>query len=168
MDELQCQQFRAKPPVTNKIDTSIDLLNSVLVVSGEVTRDADQPRRRPVDLGCTVLAELLHGKELELGLVVEQPIEIEQPLVDDVLVRRSLVLDDDRSVVLVDAERVDAAGVRLAGGVLAGEERHAEKRLAVTLDQRLERPLDSEGHAFEFRGGLGTNAKKFDVAHAAS
>ena len=49
-----------------------------------------------------------HG---ELGSVVEEPVEVEEPLVDDVLVRGALVLDDDGAVVLVEAEGVDAATV---------------------------------------------------------
>ena len=54
-------------------------------------------------------AELAHREQRELRAMVEQPVEVEQPLIDDVLVGRPLVLDDDRAVVLVDPERVDAA-----------------------------------------------------------
>src|SRR5581483_3663184 len=84
--------------------------------------DADQARRSPVDLVLDLGPEDLHAVEGELGAVIEEPVEIEEPLVDDVLVQRALVLDDHRAVVLVDPQGVDPAGVGLAGRVLGGEE----------------------------------------------
>jgi len=43
----------------------------------------------------------------ELSAVIEQPIEIEESLVDHVLVDGALVFKDDRAAILINPERVD-------------------------------------------------------------
>lgn len=54
----------------------------------------------------------------------------------------TLVLDDHGSVVLVQAERVDASPVHGTGAVLARQEPHAQHRLHVPLDEALHIRLD--------------------------
>ncbi len=66
--------------------------------------------------------------------MVEQPIQVEQALVDDVLVGVSLVLDDDRAAVLVQSERIDAAAMLVAGAVLAGQKALSERILVGLRD----------------------------------
>ncbi len=97
--------------------------------------------------------------------MVHQPVQVEQALVDDVLADRSLVLQDHRAVVLVQAQRVDASAVRLPGGVFGGQEADAEQGIEVGLDQGLERLLQVGGVALQFEGAAGVEAVEFDVAH---
>jgi hypothetical protein len=59
------------------------------------------------------------NQQLEFSLVVHQPIQIKQALVDDVLTHRAFVLKDDWAMVFVQAQRVNATPVRFTGGVPA-------------------------------------------------
>jgi hypothetical protein len=81
---------------------------------------------------------------LELGFMVEEPIQIVKILIDDVPVERPLVLYDHRTPVLVDPQSVNAAAVRLARLVFMREETDAEKGVQVTFDQVLQRILDGD------------------------
>lgn len=65
------------------------------VVLGEVAGNADQARGAPIGRLCLFGAKALQNKPFEIAAMVHEPIEIEQSLVDDVLVARPLVLDDD-------------------------------------------------------------------------
>ena len=56
-----------------------------------------------------ISSQLLHDEERELCFVVEQPVQVEEPLIDHILIGRSLVFEDDRRVVLIDTERIDAS-----------------------------------------------------------
>ena len=58
----------------------------------------------------------------EVAPVVCQPVQVEQPLVDDVLSGVTLVLEDDWTVVPVQADRVHPPAVPHAGGLVAGHE----------------------------------------------
>jgi len=42
-----------------------------------------------------LFSQLLQDQQLELALVIHEPIEVEKALVDDVFVRGAFVLDDD-------------------------------------------------------------------------
>ena len=95
-----------------------------------------------------------------LGTVVEEPVKVEQALIDDVLVDRPLVLEDDRAAVLIEPEGVDAAAVLLAGGVLAGDEANSEERFHVALDEHLERPLQRECRALQLDSGSVLDAEE--------
>ena len=77
--------------------------------------------------------------------MVQEPIKVEEALVDDVLVEGALVLDDDRAVVLVEAEGVDPAAVAGTGGIVRGEQSDTKQRLKMLLDEGLEVLLDSGG-----------------------
>ncbi|MBK6714995.1 MAG: hypothetical protein IPG57_07845 [Burkholderiales bacterium] len=166
--ELQEQQFFAKSPVADQLDVPVDLLHRVTIVFGEVGGDAHQPRRGPVDGISGRFAQFLHHQQLELGLVVHQPVQVEQALVDDVFTHGALVLQDDGAVVLVQAQRVDAARVRLAGGVFGGQEADAQQGVEVGLDQVLQRLFQVGGIALQFSGDAGLEAEEFDVAHGRS
>jgi hypothetical protein len=72
-------------------------------------------------------------QELELGSVVGQPGQVEQPLIDHSGVTADLELHNDGRAVLVDAERVDPAAVPRSGTVFARQESHAQERLHVAL-----------------------------------
>lgn len=52
---------------------------------------------------------------VEISPMVHQPVNIIQALVDDVLLNGTLVFDDDRAAVFIDAERVDASAVHRPG-----------------------------------------------------
>ena len=68
-----------------------------------------------------VYATCLHcDTALELTLMVHQPVEIVEPLVDGVLIQRPFVLDDHWAVVVIEGERIDSSAMFLARDVLAG------------------------------------------------
>jgi len=98
----------------------------VLVELGEASRDAQNAAARPVDLGSGTATELPYHQQLELGLVVQEPFQVVEPLADDVRVGGALVLDDYRTAVLVDAQGVDTAAMLATGAVLGAEEAHTE------------------------------------------
>ena len=128
----------------------VHLLDGVQIVLSEGIGDAVDGRPAPVDRLSLGLAEFLHHEQLEIRLVVDEPVEIEEALVDDVLVGVALVLEDHGAHVLVDAQAVDAPALdvraaRLRDRVLGGEEPHAEERLHVLLDVRLDLLLEPHG-----------------------
>src|SRR3954454_286625 len=111
----------------------------MLIVVCKCSGDAKKPRSCPLDAVCLLFPDAIHDEPPEIGFMVHQPVEIEQPLVNDVFIECALVLDDNRAAVLVNTERINAATVGLAGGILGGEEADTEERIKVLLDQRLER-----------------------------
>src|SRR5258706_1098609 len=119
----------------------------------------------PVDLPGCLRAQLLHHKQLEIGAVFEQPVEVEQPLVDDVLVDRSLVLEDDRAAVLIKTDGVDPATVLLACRVLAGDELDTEQGLHVAFDEYLEGFLQRERCAQEFDRSAVLDPEELEITH---
>ena len=85
--------------------------------------------------------------------MVEQPIKVEQPLVYDVLVGITLILKNDRTVVLVNAKAVDAATlslviVNMVNVVLARKKANPEERLHVLFNKGL--GLLFKAHGFQF------------------
>lgn len=135
------------------------------VVLREIAGDAEEARAGPVDELVAPPAECFQEEEFELGLVVEEPVEIVEALVDDVLVERPLVLDDDRKAVLVDAQGVDPPAVRLSGGVLAGQEGDAEERFEVLLHIGLEGLLQGDGSTLQLLCMRAVDVEDADVAH---
>ena len=57
----------------------------------------------------------LDDSSFKVGPVVKEPVQVEEPLVDDVLVDRAFVLEDDGATVLVEPQGVDTPAVLLAG-----------------------------------------------------
>lgn len=86
----------------------------------------------------------------------------------DVFVAGPFVLDDAGAAVFVEAERVDASAVLLAGAVFAGQELNAEEGFEVGLDQVLQRFFERNRLAFEFGHVAVVGAEEFDVAHRLS
>ena len=97
--------------------------------------------------------------------MVDQPIEVEESLIDDVLVRGPFILDDDRAAVLVDPERIDATAVGLSCSVFCGKEADAQEGFQVTLDKRLKWLFNGHGLAVELTDVIAGNSEEFDVAH---
>jgi len=97
--------------------------------------------------------------------MVEEPVQVVKPLVDDVLVDGALILDDDGKAVLVDPEGVDAPPMCLSGGVLALKECHPEQSPQVLLDVHLEGFFERYRGSFEFSGTRTVDAKYTYVAH---
>lgn len=75
------QQVAAEEPVADQVDAALVLAYGVDVVPGEVAGDADQPRSAPQHLGRDRAPEPVADQVLELGPVVHQPREVEQPLI---------------------------------------------------------------------------------------
>jgi len=113
----------------------------------EVLGHAEHPRPRPVDGDAA--SELLLHEQLEVASVVDEPVEVVERLVDDRLVARELVLDDDGRAVLVQPEAVDAPRMLVAGRELAGEEADAEHGVEVGFEQALDLALELELRTLE-------------------
>jgi hypothetical protein len=130
--------------VADEFDIAWNLLDSILIVLGEIASDTKQSRIAPVNRLLHFGAKALQHQHLEVFAVVHKPIEIEQPLIDDVLIQGALVFQDDRTPVFVNAERIYTAAVHLASAVLGSEKAHAQQRFEMALDEQLECLLD--GH----------------------
>src|SRR4051794_6651766 len=97
--------------------------------------------------------------------MIEKPVEIEQPLVDDVLVRRALVLDDHRGVVFIEPESVNSAAVHFARHILRCKKADAEKGVQVALDPILEVLLDVSCSGRNLKNVVPVDAEQFEVTH---
>lgn len=84
VDEVQGEQVIAILGVANQLDVALHLADGVEIVYGEVAGDAEEARAAPVDVGGLVGSDFLGDEKLEIAAVVEQPIEVEESLVDDV------------------------------------------------------------------------------------
>lgn len=82
-------------------------------------------------------AEPLYNEEFVLGFMIHKPVEVIKPLIDNILVERSFVLNNDRAVVLVNAECINPTTVNIARAVFRCHEAYCEKRFKMLLDQRL-------------------------------
>nr|WP_022836413.1 hypothetical protein [Salisaeta longa] len=81
----------------------------------------------PFDRLCGIVAELLHHQQLEVAPMVHQPVQVKEPLVDDILIYRMLVLNDDWIATFVESERVDASAVLWAGAKLGSKKLYPEE-----------------------------------------
>jgi hypothetical protein len=147
VDQFEQQQLSAVLAIPNEFDTAVYLFNRMLVVAREVSSDAQEAWGRPLD-SCLTTESLSH-ECLELSLMVEQPVEIKQTLVDDVFTGRPFVLDDYRRAILIQPQGVDTATMLLPGGVLARQETDSEKDVQVLLDEVLEGLFKRSGPAIE-------------------
>src|SRR5665811_1272147 len=99
------------------------------VVGGKGSGYAEHAGLSPVHRH--LASQTLADQDLEVTLVVEEPIQVEEALGDDVDAARELVLDDDGSVVFVYPQCVDASGMLGPGGILTRHEADTEHRLQV-------------------------------------
>ena len=89
----------------------------------EIVGNANQSRTIPIDRLCGLHVQFALHQQFEITFMVNQPVQIKQPLVDHVLIRRTLVLDDYGRIVLVDAQRVHPA---VGDAILGGEKTYAQ------------------------------------------
>lgn len=122
------------------------------IVFGEVSGDADESRGAPVDAVRRILPDRLQHQQLEVRLVIQQPVQVEEPLVDHVGVGRLFVFDDHWAAVFIQSQRVDAPCMPRARSVLGRQEAHAEKGLQILFDERLQGLLWGRGRSRELRG----------------
>lgn len=90
---LKPEQIAAEKSVADQIDRPPVLAHGMHVVAREVASNADQAWSAPQDLGRGRHPEPVADQVLELGAVVHQPREVEEPLVDDAGVDTALVFD---------------------------------------------------------------------------
>ena len=133
----------------------------MIVVAVEVARNADQARRGPIDGLGRLLAKL--NQPLEIPVVVHQPVEMNQTLVDDVLVELTLVFEDYRAAVLVEPKCVDSP--HMGSAVFGSEEANAAERFQVLLKQGLHRHFNGIGRARKLGEAALFDAREFDVGH---
>src|SRR5690606_5713341 len=120
----------------------------------------------PLDLARRLLAVAVAHQQLEVAAVIDQPVEVEQPLIDDVLGALALVFDDDGIAVFIDAERIHAPTV--GGDELGGEETHPEQGFQIALEQGLQATLQRRGRALQLDQGIALGAEQFQIAHAST
>src|ERR1051325_2908396 len=126
MHQFKHDQIDTEASVSNELDVTSNLLHCMLIVSRKVARNTDQSRCQPIYLLRYLRPEFLHNKPLKLFAVIQEPIQIEQALIYYVLVDGSFVLNDHRTVVLIQTKRVNAPSMDGAGGVFACKEPDAE------------------------------------------
>src|SRR5436189_972674 len=107
-------------------------------------------------------------EELELGPMIHQPIQVKEPLIDDVLVGRPLEFDNHRTSVLIKSQSIDPTAMPNACRKLACEETDTQKALEIALDQGLQGLLENRRLAGKLLRGAAPQAEKLDVAHEVS
>jgi hypothetical protein len=70
IDEFKHLEIVGKPPVSQQLDVASDLLNGVFVVLREIARNADQPRRRPLNVVRRLVPKAPLYEDLKLRLVI--------------------------------------------------------------------------------------------------
>jgi hypothetical protein len=120
------QEIGAKAPIAQQLDISRNLLDRLKIVSQEITCNADQTRRSPIYDLSYLLTQSPQNKPLNILMVVHHPFKVEQTLIDDVFVYRPLIFNDDRTSVLIEAERVDSSPVNWASGIFGSQEAHSQ------------------------------------------
>ena len=158
-DQLQQQKIATIAAIPQQFDIARNLSHRVLVVTGEVARDTQHARPRPVDLPRCIRTQFLLYRHREITSMISQPAEVEQTLTDDIHVQRSFVFDDHRTVVIVETKRVDASAVLLSREIFGGQKAHTKKRLEVQLHQRLEGLLDVHGFGRQLERRFGLDLK---------
>ncbi len=68
-----------KPAVANKFDVAADLLHGVLVITGEISRNANQARCRPLHFCSFVPSVTLYHQPLEVTAMIHEPVEVNSP-----------------------------------------------------------------------------------------
>ena len=134
---LQRHVCIAVPSVAKQFYSPAAVFRSDLVLTREFLGDAQQARRAKVDVCVAPVAELSSHNLSEFRLMVFQPSEIVQPLIDDVLILSTLVLDDNGPTGSVDAQRVDTPAVARASRMLRGEEFNSGQGAQVLLEELL-------------------------------
>ena len=91
MHPFQRHKGVAVTSIAQQVDTSAAVPRSDLVLTQELAGDAQQARRLKVDVGDATVTKLLPHKFAEFRLMVFQPVEIVQALIDDILILAPLV-----------------------------------------------------------------------------
>ena len=94
VDKIQKKPVISVASVPDQLDVTVHLLDSVLVLAVEVASDAQETGCPPLYSASRLGTQCVAHQHVKLGLVVEEPLEVEEPLIDDVLVHGPLVLDD--------------------------------------------------------------------------
>ncbi|MNP20493.1 hypothetical protein D3C76_1130650 [compost metagenome] len=110
----------------------------MLIVTGEIGSDTQQASTTPLNLLGGFFPQLFHHQPAKFSLVIQQPVEIEQALINHIFVAVSLVLDDDRAAIFIETQRVDTTFMGLSGGVFGREKTHAKEGVHVRLNQVLQ------------------------------
>src|SRR5690625_3369978 len=153
-DEVEGEQLTHEVLVSDEFDRPAHLLNRVLIILCEIVRNTDDARSRPVDGVADLIAAqtpLPHHEHLELCFVIEEPIEVEEALIDYTLAGIALVLKNDGTTGVIDTEGVNASTVFRASAVLTLEELHSEHHVHVSFDDVLETLLQFHGGTGELR-----------------
>jgi len=100
--------------------------------------------------------------------MVEEPVEIIEALIDDILVERPLILNDDRKTIFIDAQGIDQATMRFTSRVFTGQEGDTKEGFEVLFHISLERLFQGDGRTLQFLCLQAVDAKDTDVSHALS
>jgi len=87
----------------------------VLIIACEIRRNAQQAGSSPFHTIGYFLSQLFQNQPAKLSLMVKQPVQINQSLVDDILMTVTLVLDNDSNCVQSQATVIVQRGMSLKG-----------------------------------------------------
>ena len=82
--------------------------------------------------------------KFKIAAVLNQPVDVVQPLIDDVLVLGLLVFDDRRSAFAVETQRVNPPRLFAANHEFGGDEAHAIDFIQVHFDDLLKLTFQPE------------------------
>jgi hypothetical protein len=115
--------------IANQLDSCVHHSNSVSGTIREVPCYAQQARIQPTDPGGDLWAQLHLGEPLEISSVIFQPAKVVQDLYEVTFVGMALVFDDDRTLVTVETQRVNASTMSIPCAVFGRQETHAQEGL---------------------------------------
>jgi len=98
----------------------------------------------PVDLILHLLAKLSLSSYDEITLMIHQPIEIEQALVDDIILLATLVFGDCGRPILIQAQRIDSSRLSPTSRELGGDESDAKQLGQIGFTQALQFLFEAE------------------------
>jgi len=100
--------------------------------------------------------------------VIKEPVNIKQSLVDDVLVDRPFILNDDRKAVLINPQGVNPSAMRFAGRIFTLKEGNTQQCLKVLLHVGLKRFFKGNRGPFQFSGTTAVHIRYTYVSHCRS
>src|SRR5215211_2445822 len=114
----------------------------MFIIFGEFASNTQKTSPVPIYIiFCQRRIEMLLNQECEFSFVVQKPIQIIEPLVDDILIESTFVFDDYWTVIFIKSQCIDAAPVRFASFVLGPQEPYAQENFQVFLNKCLQRLL---------------------------
>ncbi len=155
---LKHKHLFRKPRVLNQFNTPFHLPHRPDIVAMELSRHTDEPWVAPPDRRRDARSKPILDEQTKLRPVVVQPVQVEQPLADQVVGRSALVFDHYWRAIAVNLECVDASLMPDTNGILRRDQMHVEQGEEMPLHQCLERFLGRLGTFAQFSDGVAAAA----------